>query len=145
MRTHPAFAIRQALGAHFPRAVAHMLDAEYATLTGPSWVDVHQDFADSMFAQGLPEWLADKGDCDDWAWLFRARVIERNWHQHASRVPVACFYIHYTTRQGEFHAANAVIIREGDQLRVHPLEPQPNGGLFVMTAEERSSCTLIIG
>lgn len=145
MRTHPSIAIQQALRSYFPGAQLHPLDAQYATLTLDAWGKVHSAFVAHMWEQDLPEWLEQKGDCDDWAWLFRAYVIEHNWSQQASRVPVACFYLHYTMSDGTHHAINAVVIRDGEQLLVAPIEPQPEGGLITLTQAERESCTLIIG
>jgi len=146
MKTHPAFAILKALKSAFPNAVVHPLDVDYALLTEFAWHNTHRLFAHSMFQQGLPEWLAEKGDCDDWAWLLRGYVIRRNWHQSESRVPVAIFYLHYTTRQGIVHAINCAVVRRGDNLAVLPIEPQPHqGGPFEMTTEERASVTLVIG
>ena len=145
MKTHPSIAIQQALRSYFPGAQLHPLDAQYATLTLDAWGKVHSAFVAHMWEQDLPEWLEQKGDCDDWAWLFRAYVIEHNWSQQASRVPVACFYLHYTMSDGTHHAINAVVIRDGEQLLVAPIEPQPEGGLITLTQAERESCTLIIG
>lgn len=144
MRTQPVFFINMALGNTFPHAVASVLDQEYATLTEEAWASMHSSFIYSMNQRGLPEWLAEKGDCDDWAWLFRAWLIERNWRQPESAVPVACCYLHYTTQHGTPHAINAAVIRRGEALAVLPIEPQPGGGPFEMTEAERLSCTLYI-
>lgn len=146
MKSHPTLAIRQALGSYFPNAVVHPLDDEYALLTERAWASMHQLFSYSMLQREQPEWVKDKGDCDDWAWLFRSYIIERNWQQSESKLPIALYYLHYTTRKGERHAINAAIVRRGDVLAVLPFEPLPNGGgPFEMTRAERESCTLLIG
>lgn len=145
MRIHPGIVIRQALQDQFPQAAPRILDREYATLNESAWRSLHENFVYTMRQRGLPEWLAEKGDCDDWAWLFRAWLIERNWRQEKAAVPVAIFYLHYTTRRGEYHAVNAAVVRRGAALAVLPIEPQPHGGPFAMTAAERQSCNLILG
>lgn len=145
MKTHPADHVRHVLAAHFPHARIRLLDTSYATLTPEAWPKVHTDFVARMWGKDLTEWLAEQGDCDDWSWLFRADVIERNWQQQGSRVPVACFYIHYTTRDGVYHAANAAVVCEGERLSVLAIEPQPDGGTITLTPQERTSCDLCIG
>ena len=145
MRIHPAIFIQQTLRAYFPNATWYPLDQAYATLTLAAWADAHHSFTESMWAEGLPQWLVEKGDCDDWAWLFRADVIKRNWHQSQSRVPVAFFYLHYVKDSGVDHAINAALVRDGERLYIAPIEPQPDGGLVQLTPTERASCKLVIG
>ena len=145
MKTIPSAHIQHVLAAHFPNARIRLLDSEYVTLTGEAWAKLHTEFISRMWGKDLTEWLAEQGDCDDWAWLFRGDVIERNWQQHGSHLPVACFYLHYTTRDGVYHAINAVVVRDGNRLLVLAIEPQPGGGIVTLTPQERESCDLLIG
>lgn len=145
MTPHPAYVMHGTLRSFAPNALVKLLDAEYATLVEGAWPGLHAEFVADMWERGLREWLEGKGDCDDWAWLFRSWIIERNWRQGRSRRPIALFYLHYTQDGGPYHAINAAVVRRGELLTVLPIEPQPGGGPFELTEAERQSCTLIIG
>ncbi|MGZ0657083.1 hypothetical protein ACWPKS_15880 [Coraliomargarita sp. W4R72] len=146
MRTVSAQQIRAVLHAAHPHAIIRPLDTEYAVLTPRAWSALHSEFVFEMRSRGLSEWVEGKGDCDDWAWVFRSWIIERNWQQSASKLPIALAYKQYTTSSGVYHAINGPVVptSEGGLVATH-LEPQPfSGGPFTMSAVEADSCDFII-
>ena len=137
--------IREAFREEYPLANwVEPVDPDYQTLTSYGMEWLLQQFHNTLEERGL-FYTEGKGDCDKFAWLFRAYVIERNWVTPASVHPVPIFYGHYTTDQGVRHAINFPIVKEGDKLTARAIEPQPGGALKRLSSRERSTVTLLIG
>lgn len=147
MKIIPAQQLRDALHAKFPNAQIVLLDAEYHVLTLEALRELQSDWEQYMRLRGFAGYVAEKGDCDDFAWLKRAWLIERNRIQGRATRAIASPYLHYRTREAVWHAINADVTPAtgmAADLMVIPNEPQPGGGQFNSTQEEDASCNLIL-
>ena len=64
----------------------------------------------------MPKFLAEKWDCDDFAFLCMTRVAEK-YEVNSCGVAVG-------NALGGYHAWNLFIAKEGDEFKLHALEPQ---------------------
>lgn len=148
MRIATIAEIRAADAAEYPNANwCEPMDAEYALLTAMGYELLLSEFHRSLRDRGLV-YIAEKGDCDDFAWLFRAYLIERNWRSEHAAAPLACRYGHYTDDRLGRHAIvfPTVVDATTGSLVTRALEPQPGSiGVRRLTRTERKTVTYLVG
>ncbi len=144
-RTDTALSIRNSLYARYPNAKVFLLDEHYDVPPRGEIEKLYKKFQNKMRATRLTAWVKNKGDCDKWAWLFKAFVTVRNWlspNKNALPVGFICYNIGGKERQG--HAINMYLETKGDTRYVRELEPQPGHGTKELTRSERKSVWLVV-
>lgn len=140
--------IRAAIAEYLANATWTPLDRTYVLLREAVIEELMLDFEQWLAEQGIGLYELEKGDCDDFAWLFRAFVIIRNWKQRLSNLPVCVLYGHYwlNANPTEKHAINFLPVRDDrGRIRLRPVEPQHRTGRIEMTAAERQTADFTIG
>ena len=122
----------------YPNAEIQLLDAAYRVPERTALKPMYDKFIASMWKVRLYDWVKNKLDCDKWARLFTAHVIIRNAlsdFDYAMALGQLCYKID----DGGYHMINAAIVRDGDDMKIQEIEPQPKNGLVTLTQTERES------
>lgn len=144
-RTDTSLSIWNSLHARYPNAKIFLLDKDYDVPSKGEIDNLYRKFQNKMRATRLTAWVKNKGDCDKWAWLFKAFVTVRNWlspNKNALPVGFICYNIGGDKRRG--HAINMYLEIDGDKRYVRELEPQPGYGTKQLTTSERKSVWLVV-
>jgi hypothetical protein len=146
MKTHSMTELREIALSEYPNGEwLEPADGRYVVLTEDGWLELLSDFHAWIDSLGLT-YTADKGDCDKFAWLFRAYLIIRNWRTDGSPAAIAGLYGHYTDDQLGRHAIVFPFIVRGGRLVIRSLEPQPGGLQIVRRSKtERETVTNLQG
>ena len=133
------------LRSRYQSAKVYLFDAEY-TATDRSVIDkAYSQFIWQMRLVGLTMWLANKLDCDKWAWLFKAYVTVRNaLSKRSNALPVGIICYHVGADKSRPHCINAYAHTDGEEFSIVELEPQPKSGTKELTEEERKTVWLAV-
>jgi hypothetical protein len=96
---------------------------------------------------GCGRWLANKLDCDKWAWLYKAYIIIRNaLSNRPNAIPIGLVCYLQNGDKDLAHAINNAIWTKGNVggFQLGEIEPQPNAGILKLTKAERESVWLVV-
>lgn len=133
-----------------PNSKIVRLDKTNHLLTPSAPAKLHREWVGDAWAKGLRRWRESIDDCDDWAWQYRAWLLDRHRMTEGIETTIDVAWYLYTVDGGGRHNANAHAVaapgdgRIMDRTSIQALEPQPNGGPMTLSAAERDSITLLI-
>lgn len=145
MRTLTGIRLRLRLRRFAPNAHRAVNDGAYAVLDPEAPARLHHEWSAAAWARDMTEWIPERVDCDEWAWLFRGWCLHRHIISTGRQAGLAVGYIHYRrAADGLLHSANFAVVADCDDTRFAPIEPQPGEGPINLTDQERESISLVV-
>ena len=139
--------IRALLALRYRNARIYTLDRDYSLVDCKLIDKADSQFTWQMRLVGLHRWVAEKLDCDKWAWLFKAYVTIRNAlskREFAIPIGILCYHVNGDRSKG--HMINSYLHYDErcGKMSIQEIEPQPNNGAVNLTPKERDSAWLVV-
>ena len=139
--------LRELLALRYRNARIYTLDRDYSVIDYKLIDRAYRQFIWQMKLVGLHRWVAEKLDCDKWAWLFKAYVTIRNAlskREFAISIGTLCYHINVDRSKGHMINSYLHYDKECGKFFIREIEPQPNNGVVNLTPKELDSAWLVV-